>query len=307
MCLVISPLGALITRIRGTQATLLTGVVLQAVGLVTASFCHEIWQLVLSQGLCFGWGMGLMFVASFGIPAQWFTTKRSLASGSATCGSALGGLVYSLGANAMIKNIGLSWAFRILAIVSFVINFGSSLLLRDRNAQVKNQPSMFQASLLKNLDFLIVLLWATCSLTAYTIVLFSIPDYGQSKGLSADQGALLGALVNLGQVVGRPGVGFLSDRFGRLNVSTLMTFISGLLCFLFWNFAVEYATIMAFSVVIGLFIGTFWASLAPIVAEVLGLQQTSNGLNICWMILVGPITGKSRTPPPQVCVNASLL
>ncbi|RAH81610.1 MFS general substrate transporter [Aspergillus japonicus CBS 114.51] len=277
MCLVISPVGALTTRRWGTQATLLIGVAFQTVGLVAASFCHEIWQLVLSQGLCFGWGMGLMFVASFGIPAQWFTTKRSLASGFATCGSALGGLIYSLGANAMIENISLPWAFRILAIVSLVVNFGSSLFLRDRNTQTRNRPAVFKASLLKNIDFLLVLLWAIFSLTAYIIVLFSIPDYGESEGLSADQGALLGALVNLGQVVGRPGVGFLSDRLGRLNVSA--------------TFARQYASIVGFSIVIGLFIGTFWASLAPLVAEVLGLHETINGLNICWMVLVSPITG----------------
>ncbi|KAI2996971.1 hypothetical protein CBS147346_9056 [Aspergillus niger] len=290
MCLVISPVGVLTTRLWGTQTTLLIGVFFQTAGLVAASFSHKIWQLVLSQGLCFGWGMGLMFVASFGIPAQWFTTKRSLASGFATCGSALGGLIYSLGANAMIENISLPWAFRILAIVSFVVNTGSSLLLRDRNTQTKNRPAIFEISLLKNYNFLLVLLWAAFSLIAYTIVLFSIPDYGESEGLSADQGALLGALVNLGQVVGRPGVGFLSDRFGRLNVSSVMTFLSGLLCFIFWIFAREYVSILAFSLVIGLFVGTFWASLAPIVAEVLGLHQTINGLNICWMVLVSPVT-----------------
>lgn len=294
MCFVITPVGAFITRTWNTRATLLVGVGFQTLGLITASFCKEIWQLVLSQGLCFGWGMGLMFVASFGIPAQWFSTKRSLASGFATCGSALGGLIYSLGTNAMIENIGLPWAFRILAIISFVINFGCSLFLRDRHAQTKTgKPKAFEIRLLKNFDFILTLIWAVFSIMSYTIVLFSIPDYGKSLGLGSDQGALLGALVNLGQVIGRPGVGLMSDYFGRLNVSVLMTGASGLLCFVFWTFAETYASIVAFSLVIGLFIGTFWASLAPLVAEVLGLQQTINGLNICWIVMVAPVTGKS--------------
>lgn len=216
-----------------------------------------------------------MFVASFGIPAQRFSTKRSLASGFATCGSALGGLIYSLASNVMIENLGLPWAFRILAIISFVVNLGSSLLLRDRYGQINGEkPAAFQLSLLKNLDFLLVLAWATLSLMAYTILLFSIPDYGESYGLKTDQGALLGALVNLGQVVGRPSVGFLSDHVGRLNVSAIMTFFSGILCFVFWVFATGYASAVAFSLVIGLFVGTFWASLSPIVAEILGLEKT---------------------------------
>lgn len=98
--------------------------------------------------------------------------------------------------------------------------------------------------------------------------------------------------MNLGQVVGRPGVSFLSDYFGRINVSVIMTFLSGLLCFVFWTFAEDYASVVAFSLVIGLFIGTFWASLAPLVAEVLGLHKTMNGLNICWIVMVAPITGR---------------
>lgn len=100
--LLVSPIATYITRVYGTRTTLLLGVALETLALISASFTHEIWQLFLSQGVCFGFGMGFLFVGSVGIIPQWFTKKRSLANGIGTAGSGLGGLMYSLATNAMI-------------------------------------------------------------------------------------------------------------------------------------------------------------------------------------------------------------
>jgi hypothetical protein len=69
--MLVSPVATLTTRCFGTQVTLLIGVCLQTASLVGASFAKEIWQLFLSQGVCFGWGMGFLFVGSVGIIPQW--------------------------------------------------------------------------------------------------------------------------------------------------------------------------------------------------------------------------------------------
>ena len=82
--LLLSPLATYITRVHGTRTTLLLGVALETVALIGASFTHQIWQLFLSQGVCFGFGMGFLFVGSVGIVPQWFTSKRSLANGIGT-------------------------------------------------------------------------------------------------------------------------------------------------------------------------------------------------------------------------------
>jgi MFS family permease len=110
--MLISPLATLSTRIIGTRKTLAMGVVLHASSLIGASFCDKIWQLSLSQGVGFGLGMGFLYIASNGIPLQWFDTRRSLASGIAAAGSGVGGLVYSLASGAMIRSIGLPWVSR---------------------------------------------------------------------------------------------------------------------------------------------------------------------------------------------------
>ena len=112
MALMVSPFATSTTRLFGTRVTLFIGVALEALALIGASFTHETWQLFLSQGVCFGLGMGFLFVGSVGVVPQWFTKKRSLANGIATAGSGLGGMTYSLATNAMIQSLGVSWAFR---------------------------------------------------------------------------------------------------------------------------------------------------------------------------------------------------
>ncbi|KAI6787170.1 hypothetical protein KC350_g18854, partial [Hortaea werneckii] len=98
--MLVSPAATYTTRVFGTKTTLFTGIAFETASLIGASFAYEIWQLFLSQGICFGIGMGFLFVGSVGIVPQWFTTRRSLANGFATSGSGLGGLLYSLATGA---------------------------------------------------------------------------------------------------------------------------------------------------------------------------------------------------------------
>ena len=53
LALAVAPIATNTTRIFGTRATLLVGVVLETLSLISASFAKQIWQLFLSQGICF--------------------------------------------------------------------------------------------------------------------------------------------------------------------------------------------------------------------------------------------------------------
>ncbi|KAK6000036.1 hypothetical protein QM012_004024 [Aureobasidium pullulans] len=245
--LLVSPVATIFTRKFGTKTTLFTGVAFETASLIGASFANQIWQLFLSQGVCFGFGMGFLFVGSVGIVPQWFTTKRSLANGIATAGSGLGGLIYSLATGAMIPSIGLAWAFRVLG-------FG----------------------------------WF--SMLAYVVLLFSLANFARSVGLTASQASTVSAIFNLGQAIGRPPIGYFSDNIGRINMATLMTFISGLFALVIWTNAKSFGVLIFYAIFGGTVAGTFWTTIAPVTAEVVGLRNVPAALNICWLVLVIPCT-----------------
>lgn len=290
MCQAVSPLATICIRKYGTRATMGVGIVLETAALLGASWSTEIWQLFLSQGVCFGWGMGFLFVASVNLIPQWFSKRRSFANSIGAAGSGFGGLIYSLATNAMIQNIGLGWAFRILAIVSCAVNCICAILSRDRNKAIGSVHEAFSFRLMKRPEFLLLLGWGFFSLLGYVVLLFSLPNYAASIGLTAQQGSVINALLNLGQGIGRPFIGYFSDAAGRLNIALLGTFLTGFFCFVIWIFAKSYSVMIFFSLLAGVFAGTFWTTIAPCAAEVVGLQLLPSALSIMWVVLIIPST-----------------
>ncbi|KAI9644659.1 hypothetical protein NHQ30_006683 [Ciborinia camelliae] len=285
-----APVATICTRKLGMHSTLAIGILLQTAGLIGASFANQIWHLFLSQGVAFGFGMGFLFVGSVGVVPQWFSKRRSLATGIATAGSGIGGLIYSLGTNAMIQSIGLGWAFRVLAILAFGVNTICTVLIRDRNKAVESVQIAFDVRLLKRPEFLLLLGWGFFSMLGYIVLLFSLPSYARSIGLSAKQGSVIGALMNLGQGIGRPSVGAFSDVTGRINMAGTCTFLAGFFCLLIWIFAKSYNVLIFFALIVGTVSGTFWATVAPVGAEVVGLKNLPSALSITWLVLVIPCT-----------------
>lgn len=125
---------------------------------------------------------------------------------------------------------------------------------------------------------------------AYVVVLFSLPNYATSVGLSASQGSLIGALLNLGQALGRPPVGYFSDYIGRINMAMSMTFLSGLFVLVIWIFSNSFGLLVFFALFGGAVAGTFWATIAPVGAEVVGLKMLPTALSIVWLSIVLPTT-----------------
>lgn len=288
--LIISPVATMTTRLYGTRTTLLIGVLFETASFIAASFASEIWHLFLSQGICFGWGMGFQFVGSVVIAPQWFTNRRSLANGIAAAGSGLGGLTYSLAAQAMIKSIGLPWAFRTLGIIAFVVNTTCSLLIKDRNKQIGSSQLSFDYRLFKRPQFLGLLAFGFLSMLGYVVLLFSLPNYARRVGMTASQGSIIGAVFNLGQALGRPPIGYFSDSLGRLNMASSMTALCGVFCLLIWIFAKSFGVLILFAILGGTVAGTYWAVVGPITTEVIGIVDLSSALSITWLVLVLPTT-----------------
>ncbi|KAK8137783.1 hypothetical protein PG984_001163 [Apiospora sp. TS-2023a] len=293
IALLLSPLATAMVgwKPMGTNKTIFIGAILETASYIGASFTTKIWHLVLSQGIAFGAGMGLIFTTAIPVTAQWFHERRSLANALAASGSGFGGLTYSLAANAMIGKIGLPWTFRVLAIVCFVVNSLGALVIRDRNKAVGAVHVALNFKLLKRPSFLLFQGWLVFSIIPYIGLVFSIVDYSRRIGLTASQASLIGAMFNLAQGIGRPLVGLSSDVFGRINACTSATALCGLYCLFIWIFAAKsFAACIVFALLSGTVAGTLWAVVAPVCAEVVGLQLLPSALSISWLVLVIPST-----------------
>ncbi|KAH6900507.1 major facilitator superfamily domain-containing protein [Thelonectria olida] len=288
--LLLSPLATLAVGKLGTRPTLFIGVAIEGASLICASFSHKIWHLFLTQGIMFGIGMGFLFVPSVGVVPQWFTTRRSLANGISAAGSGLGGLLYSLASGAMLKSLGLGWTFRILGILVIVVNSICTILVKDRNKIIGARQAPFDVSLFKRPEYLLLLAYGWFSMLGYIVLIFSLANYANKVGLDASQASLVSALFNLGQALGRPFIGYFSDRTGRINMACWTTFSAAVFTFALWINGGVFGVLILFTIVGGAVAGTFWATIAPVTAEVVGLADVPAALNLVWLVIVLPCT-----------------
>lgn len=267
------------------------GCIMFSGGFISASFASKIWQLYLSQGVLIGLGIGAIFIPSIQVLPQWFLKRRSLAGGIASAGSGFGGLAFSLGTTAMIERIGLAWALRITGIIGFVGNVVGALLIKDRNDIVKPPQLGFATHLLRRYDCLLLLSWAFTNLLGYMVILYSLSNYAvQVAGLTQSQAGVLTAVLNLGTGIGRPLMGFASDRFGRLEVAATLTLANGILIFAIWVPADDYGVLIFYALVAGATLGVYWMTVGPLCAEVAGLKEVPSFLSLQWLTVVLPTT-----------------
>ncbi|TID30839.1 hypothetical protein CANINC_000575 [Pichia inconspicua] len=260
-----------------------------------ASIAKTVVQLIMFQGFMMGIGWGLVAGATFMILPTWFLKKRSVAQGIATAGGGLGGIIFSRPTDEIIKKYmndpkyandpheglrkGISWALRMQALVCGAILLVSVFLIRTYRP-LKNDvkkpilKEMFgflkRWDLIKQVPIMCLIIWNMVYGLAYTILLFSLSSYATSIGLSYLQGSNVTTVQSVAQTIGRPMLGFISDKIGRVNTTCLCTFIIAIFTFCFWIFTTTYSELLGFAFVIGLFLGVNWVNFGPMTADVVG-------------------------------------
>lgn len=279
------------------------GILMFGIAYVSASFSWRIWQLYLSQGVLVGLGVGFLYIPSIAILSQWFSTKRSLANGISAAGSGIGGLIFSLSTGATIEHLGLAWSLRLVGIMAVTANTLATIFIRSRNRVVQPASIPFDVVLLRRYEVFLLLTWAFISMLGYIALLFSLSDYAISIGLSRDQAFQITAYLNLGTAVGRPVIGTISDRYGRIEIAGLLTLVCGLCCFVLWLPFQSFAVTVVFAIVSGAILGVFWVvsgivlvgdlpdyhqTIGPLCVEVAGLEELPSLLSLAWLTTVLP-------------------
>ncbi|EJU01995.1 UM00103-like protein [Dacryopinax primogenitus] len=290
VALVISPLSNYLGNRFGFRAPMIGGVLLYTASQFAAAFSRTFWELLLSQGIATGLGIGLIFIPLLPILAQWFTKCRALALGIAAGGSGGGSLVFSIVTRASIESLGLRWAFIVNALVCFVVLVPAVLLIRDRShLGSKHNTEPLELKWLAHPGFVWVWLWALFALMGYVFGVLSVPTYAVSGlGLTQTQGANLQAILAAGQMVGRPAIGLVADRIGRINAAMTFTFVAGFSCLVIWMLAHSYSVLILFSILQGLTGGTFWGACAPVTAEIVGVKDMGSAMAMLWLVSVVP-------------------
>ncbi|GAB5588733.1 hypothetical protein Unana1_03633 [Umbelopsis nana] len=277
--IVITPL---VQRI-GFRAAMAIGTVLAPLGLVLASFATQLWQVYLTQGLLFGIGAALCFSPSISLPPQWFVKYRSLATGISVCGSGIGGLALSPLTEALIASSGYRMTLRYLGIIIFGLLAIACVLAKSRWPPKKDGKIVIIDTSLLTTDVVIFMCFGVVVPFGYLTPFFLVPAYGASFGVTSSQTSVIVGVMSAFNAVSRVLLGFLADRYGRINTMFACTFLAGVFTMVVWINAKNYGTLFAFGILYGLTGGGFVSLLPTLTADLVGIRNLSRGLGMCYM------------------------
>jgi MFS family permease len=256
--MIVAPLVTVLTHRFGSFVTMPIGIAIQTSGYTAAGFVDSIGQLMITQGILVGVGIGFIYVPSLPILSQWFEARRSLANGIASAGSGFGGALFAWTTGAIIDAFGLQWALCATGLITLVLTAIATSLLRDRNKYIRPPQLALDTSLLKKYEVRLLLAWSFVSMLGYITLLFSLSDFALSIGTSPQRATDIIGFLNIGTAVGRPIIGIASDKSNRIDVALALTLLCGLSCFAFWIPVQSYGLLVFFSLLAGAILGVFW-------------------------------------------------
>lgn len=114
------------------RSTVAAGAFLVIFGTFMTSLSTTYWQLLLSQGLCTGLGLGVMFMPPLSVINSYFDSHRSLALAISASGNGMGSVFLPATIQYLIPQVGFPWAVRASGLLALVISSLALLLLRPR-------------------------------------------------------------------------------------------------------------------------------------------------------------------------------
>lgn len=137
MYLVSVPAAIMLQKLGPRNAVLISAVIISFSFMMT-SLCTEVWQLALAQGVVFGMGTSMPVLVCYSVPQQWFKKLRATAIGIVSSGSSIGGIVWPLAIQRLIKQVGFAWTNRIIGFIYLPLLVIAALSLKTRDTSVSH-------------------------------------------------------------------------------------------------------------------------------------------------------------------------
>ena len=297
---IFGPLINYFVGILGIKTVAIIGIVVQLAGVLLASFSTKLWQLYCTQGIMQGIGMGLVAIPSVIIVPQWFKGgpggKRNYAVGIMCAGSGLGGIIYNIGMEPILRQHSWRWALRTQAIMCAVLNLMAVFLIRSRNKEVKPIYKIYDKTVYSIFGSQIMMLWEMFTILGYVTLMYNLGDFMRSLGYGNTEASVVSTMVAVGIIYGRPTIGKIADYIGPIQATIIASWLVSLFDFAMWIPCRNYATAIVFAMFEGSLMGTIWLTMPTINGAIIGLQKFGIGMSLSWIAvgatgIVSPVIG----------------
>ncbi|PYI06000.1 monocarboxylate permease [Aspergillus sclerotiicarbonarius CBS 121057] len=283
----------------GLKYTLIPGCIGMSLSMMVFSVSHAYYQFILGFSVLGGLSASAVYTPSAVCITHWFLKRRGLATGIATTGGGVGGIIFTNVFGILSTRIGFPWTIRILGFIFIASLTASVVFLKARLPPSPATGSKIDIRALKEPVFTMTSIAVILAEIGLIVIVTYFPSYAQSHGVTGALSYQLMTIVSATSIVGRVIPGILADLWGRFNVMFVTCAACTILSLGLWFTAgTNQASILAFAALIG-----FWSgpaiSLTPVcVAQISKTEHygkrfgtTVSLMGVCLLVAI-PVAGE---------------
>ncbi|EJD38780.1 MFS general substrate transporter [Auricularia subglabra TFB-10046 SS5] len=232
---------------------MLGGFLLVLVGMIGAAFATKDWHFILSQGIAYAFGGGLLYYTSTSLIFEWYPDRQGLAIGMLYSATGIGGIAMPFAIEALLHRFNQRLTFVILACIFTVVILPCFVFVKPRFSHWRRTDSsaFVNASFVRNPVFWCLLLCNTLQGLANFVPGIYLPTYASDLGFSATMASLTAALINGASVPGAILIGWASDKYNIRVIILASTTSSAAAVFLLWGLSNSVAALLVFATLFG--------------------------------------------------------
>ncbi|KAI9041901.1 MCT family MFS transporter [Aspergillus affinis] len=279
----------------GPRCIVLTGTFFHVFGLMMTSLAKEYYQIILAQGICSAIGTSCLFSPATNCVITWFYKKRALAIGIVAGGSSLGGVIFPIMLNHLVREVGFPWAIRICAFVILGMLIFGNLTLASRLPPNPKELTLLQYfAPLKEKTYMLTTVGSFLFYLGMFLPINYIQYQAVTYGMSDSLAEYLVPILNAASLFGRIIAGWIGDKVGRYNTQIVTCLFSGIIALALWIPANQGAPLIVFSALYGFGSGAFVSLLPAMIAQISDVREI--GLRVGMEFAIMSIAAQVSNP-----------
>jgi MFS family permease len=279
------------------------GLFIMCLALAASSFSQTVTHLILTQGIGYAMGGAIAYTPVILFVDEWFIKRKGLAFGIMWAGTGVVGFAIPLVMQWLLEDYGFRTALRAWSLTLAILTGPLLYCVKPRvpiqHSEREHAPGkLFDWSFVLSPQFLIFEICNVVEALGYFLPGIYLPNFTQQAfGTSKLASALTVICLNIASVFGCVIMGFLIDRYHVTTCILISTIGSTIGVFLLWGVSTNLPMIYLFSVVYGLFAGSFSSTWTGIISYVKGKTESADPALVFAALAFGRGVGNVASGP----------